>query len=147
MLHPTAPWMDLTWHANFLLFRWTDAIPAFDLRATVRVCLAGLRLLQNSSSSGSFSGATSLMELESFWKTFCKTASSIDVYSRSRLEPRFIAPPLKWTPEGAPIAAPCLEVLQNELFGRDPAGETLRNRSLLFFVFWTEILTSSITNP
>jgi len=36
-----------------------------------------------------------------------------------------MAPPLQWKPEGAPCAAPCLELLQNNPFSRAPAGETI----------------------
>ena len=80
-----------------------------------------------------------------FEKTFGKTASTIDVYSRSRLEPRFVAPPLQWKLEEAPGAAPCLELLQNELFGRAPAKANfgvLSNRPYIF-VFTEEHNPSS----
>ena len=36
--------------------------------------------------------------------------------------------PLHWKPEGAPNAAPCLEPLQNELFGRTPNADAIYAR-------------------
>ena len=55
---------------------------------------------KNNFSSGSSSGAVSLVVMEPFFKTFAEIASSIDVYSRSRLESHFVAPPLLLKLEG-----------------------------------------------
>ena len=53
-----------------------------------------------------------------------------------------VAPPLQWKPEEAPGAAPCLELLQNKLFGKAPVGVgfgadfgALPNRSVIMMVF------------
>ena len=53
-----------------------------------------------------------------------------------------MAPPLQWKREGASSAAACLELLQNKLFGRAPAGVgfiadfgALPNRSVIMMVF------------
>ena len=48
---------------------------------------------------------------------------------RSRAESRFVAPPPQWKSEGAPGAAPCLELLQNGPFDRAPAGAGFWSRS------------------
>ena len=83
--------------------------------------MAEFRLLQKYS-SGYSSGAVSMVELKSFCKIFDKIVPCIGFYSRSRLEPRFVAPPLWRKPEEAPGVALCLELLRNEPFDGAPAG-------------------------
>jgi len=77
------------------------------------------------SGSGSSGGATSLVELELFWETFGKTASPVELGCKivgAAWSHVFVAPPPQWKPEGAPGAAPWLELLHFRPFGRAPAG-------------------------
>ena len=62
--------------SNYRHFRPTWPKPTTDL-APLGVCLAGLDSRKNSSGSGSFGGAASLVELEPFCKIFGKTASLV----------------------------------------------------------------------
>jgi len=80
---------------------------------------------KNSSGSGSSGGAASLVELELFWETFGKTASPVELGCKivgAAWSHVFVAPPPQWKPEGAPGAAPWLELLHFRPFGRAPAG-------------------------
>ena len=75
--------------------------------------------------SGSSGGAASLVELELFWETFGKTASPVELGCKivgAAWSHVFVAPPPQWKPEGAPGAAPWLELLHFRPFGRAPAG-------------------------
>ena len=65
------------------------------------------------------------MELELFWETFGKTASPVELGCKivgAAWSHVFVAPPPQWKPEGAPGAAPWLELLHFRPFGRAPAG-------------------------
>jgi len=77
------------------------------------------------SGSGSSGGATSLVELELFWETFGKTASPVELGCKivgAAWSHVFVAPPPQWKPEGAPGAAPWLELLHFRPFGWALAG-------------------------
>ena len=65
------------------------------------------------------------MELELFWETFGKTASPVELGCKivgAAWSHVFVTPPPQWKPEGAPGAAPWLELLHFRPFGSTPAG-------------------------
>jgi hypothetical protein len=66
---------------------------------------------ENSSSSDSSGGATFLVELKPFHKTFGKTASSSGALIGTVRSYVFFSPPPKWKPQKAPGAAADLECL------------------------------------
>ena len=75
--------------------------------------------------SGSFFEVASLVEQEPFCKMFDKTASPVELGCKivgAAWSHVFVAPPPQWKPEGAPGAAPWLELLHFRPFGRAPAG-------------------------
>ena len=75
-----------------------------------------------------------MVELELFWEIFSKTVSPVELgckIVRAAWSHVFVTPPPQWKPEGAPGAAPWLELLHFRPFGKAPAGSRFwsRNRS------------------